>query len=63
LLASQVVLAFQLPFAVLPLVHLTANKAKMGDLVAPRWLTFVALAASAVIVSLGLVYIVDALRG
>jgi manganese transport protein len=63
LLASQVVLAFQLPFAVLPLVHLTASKAKMGDLVAPRWLTFVALAASAVIVSLGLIYIVDALRG
>jgi manganese transport protein len=63
LLASQVVLAFQLPFAVLPLVHLTANRAKMGDLVAPRWLTWVALVASAVIVSLGLIYIVDALRG
>ncbi len=63
LLASQVVLAFQLPFAVLPLIHLTANKAKMGDLVAPGWLTCVALAASAIIVSLGLVYIVDALRG
>jgi manganese transport protein len=63
LLASQVVLAFQLPFAVLPLVHLTSNRAKMGELVAPRWLTSVALVASAIIVSLGLVYIVDALRG
>jgi manganese transport protein len=63
LLASQVVLAFQLPFAVLPLVHLTADRAKMGDLVAPKWLTWVALAASTVIVSLGVIYIVDALRG
>jgi hypothetical protein len=35
----------------------------MGELVAPKWLTWVALTASAVIVSLGLVYIVDALRG
>jgi manganese transport protein len=35
------VLSFQLPFAIVPLVMFTASRAKMGDLVAPRWLTAV----------------------
>ncbi len=61
LLASQVVLALQLPFAVLPLVHLTSSNAKMGLLVAPRWLTLLAWIASCLIVFLGLVYVADAL--
>jgi manganese transport protein len=39
LILSQVVLSFQLPFAIVPLVMFTASRAKMGDLVAPRWLT------------------------
>ena len=33
------VLSFQLPFAIVPLVMFTASRAKMGALVAPRWLT------------------------
>ena len=39
LILTQVVLSFQLPFAIVPLVLFTASRAKMGDLVAPRWLT------------------------
>jgi manganese transport protein len=39
LILSQVVLSFQLPFAIVPLVMFTASRAKMADLVAPRWLT------------------------
>ena len=39
LILTQVVLSFQLPFAVVPLVMFTASRAKMGALVAPRWLT------------------------
>jgi len=39
LILSQVILAFQLPFAIVPLVMFTASRAKMGDMVAPRWLT------------------------
>lgn len=39
LILSQVVLSFQLPFAIVPLVMFTASRAKMGDLVAPLWLT------------------------
>ena len=39
LIFSQVILSLQLPFAVVPLVMFTADRAKMGELVAPRWLT------------------------
>ena len=39
LILSQVVLSLQLPFAIVPLVMFTADKRKMGALVAPRWLT------------------------
>ncbi len=52
LVFSQVVLAFQLPFAVVPLVQLTASKAKMGDLVSPRWLTILASITAATIILL-----------
>jgi manganese transport protein len=52
LIFSQVVLAFQLPFAVVPLVVFTASKAKMGEMVAPIWLT--ATSASIAILIIGL---------
>lgn len=39
LILSQVVLSFQLPFAIVPLVMFTASRAKMGAMVSPRWLT------------------------
>lgn len=42
LILTQVVLSLQLSFAVFPLVSFTANKAKMGALVAPLWLVLVA---------------------
>jgi len=38
LILTQVVLSLQLSFAVFPLVMFTADKVKMGELVAPRWL-------------------------
>jgi manganese transport protein len=52
LIFSQVVLAFQLPFAVVPLVMFTANKAKMGAMVAPRWLTVLSWIIASVIIGL-----------
>ena len=39
LILSQVVLSFQLPFAIVPLVMFTASRAKMGAMVSPKWLT------------------------
>ncbi|MCY1708862.1 Nramp family divalent metal transporter [Pannonibacter sp. SL95] len=54
LILSQVVLSFQLPFAVVPLVWLTASRAKMGELVAPRWVTVLAAATAIVIIGLNI---------
>jgi manganese transport protein len=52
LILSQVVLAFQLPFAVVPLVMFTRDRSKMGALVAPGWLTGVAGLIALVLISL-----------
>ncbi|MBF5042052.1 divalent metal cation transporter [Aggregicoccus sp. 17bor-14] len=38
LVASQVVLSLQLPFAVFPLLRLTSDAKRMGPLVSPRWM-------------------------
>jgi manganese transport protein len=52
LIFSQVVLSMQLPFAVIPLIRFTGNRAKMGKFVNPRWLGLLAGVAAAVIVCL-----------
>ncbi len=54
LILSQVVLAFQLPFAIVPLVMFTRDKAKMQDLVSPVWLTVLSGVIAAIIIVLNL---------
>jgi manganese transport protein len=49
LILSQVVLSFQLPFAVIPLVQFTSERAKMGAFVNSRFTTVVAWVVSAAI--------------
>jgi manganese transport protein len=63
LVLSQVVLSFQLPFAIVPLILFTASRAKMGEHVAPRWLVIAASVIAAVIIALNLKLIVDVVRG
>ena len=63
LILSQVILSLQLPFAILPLVMFTADRRKMGDLVAPRWLTLIATIIAAAIVLLNAKLIVDFVTG
>jgi manganese transport protein len=63
LILSQVVLSLQLPFAVIPLVTMTASKTKMGPLVAPRWLTGIAAIIAVVIVVLNVKLVVDFVLG
>jgi manganese transport protein len=60
LILTQVVLSLQLSFAVFPLVIFTADKAKMGELVAPRWLSVVAYAIAILIAGLNAKMIFDA---
>lgn len=59
LILSQVVLSLQLSFAVIPLVMFTASRAKMGELVAPRWLIVTAATMAALIVALNLKLLFD----
>jgi manganese transport protein len=63
LILSQVILSLQLPFAVIPLVTMTASKTKMGELVAPRWFTAIAMVIAAVIVVLNLKLLTDFIIG
>ena len=59
LILTQVVLSLQLPFAVVPLVQFTASRGKLGDLVAPRWLTAVAMLIAATIILLNMKLVYD----
>ncbi len=54
LILSQVVLSFQLPFAIVPLVMFTASNSKMGELVSPRWLTVACGLIAALIIALNI---------
>jgi manganese transport protein len=59
LVLSQVILSLQLPFAVIPLVKFTSDRAKMGALVSPQWLTWTAWIMAALIIALNLKLIAD----
>ncbi|HBZ46014.1 MAG TPA: divalent metal cation transporter [Stenotrophomonas sp.] len=63
LVLSQVVLSMQLPFAVIPLVMFVGDKARMGTLVAPRWLLTLAWVIAAVIVVLNVKLLAETLMG
>jgi manganese transport protein len=63
LILSQVVLSFQLPFAVVPLVMFTADRAKMGAMTAPRWLTAIAAVVAAIIIVLNIKMLFDIATG
>jgi len=52
LVASQVVLSFGIPFALVPLLMLASSRKVMGELVNPRWLTGVAGVLAAMIIAL-----------
>ncbi len=52
LVASQVVLSFGIPFALVPLLMLASKKEVMSALVNPRWLTGVAGTLAAMIIAL-----------
>jgi manganese transport protein len=63
LILSQVVLSLQLPFAIVPLVMFTADRRKMGELVAPRWVTACAVAIAVIVIVLNVKLLVDFVRG
>ncbi len=54
LILSQVVLSMQLPFAIIPLIHFTNDRARMGSFANAGWVRILAWATAAVIVALNL---------
>jgi manganese transport protein len=63
LILSQVILAFQLPFAIVPLVMFCRDRKKMGALVAPVWLTAISAVIAAIIIALNLKLLWDVILG
>ena len=67
LILSQVILSLQLPFAIVPLVHFTSDKLKMGAFASKAWVKVLAWITSVIIIALNgkLVYdqIVDWVGG
>jgi len=52
LILSQVILSLQLPFAIVPLVHFTGDKLKMGSFVNRWWVKGLAWITSAIVIAL-----------
>ncbi|MCE5307630.1 MAG: divalent metal cation transporter, partial [Acidobacteriales bacterium] len=52
LILSQVVLSLQLPFAVIPLIHFTSDRRRMGMFANKPWVKLLAWATAAIIVAL-----------
>ena len=63
LVLSQVILSFQLAFAVVPLVIFTSDPVKMGAFVNPRWLKSLAWTVAIIIASLNAWLLVQTLAG
>jgi manganese transport protein len=63
LILSQVILSLQLPFAIVPLVMFTADRRKMGELIAPRWVTALAALTALIIIALNVKLLYDAATG
>ncbi|MFF8894869.1 Nramp family divalent metal transporter [Brevibacterium casei] len=58
LVVSQVVLSLGIPFAMIPLVRLTANRSVMGEYANGRWITVAAVIAAALIIVLNVALLV-----
>ncbi len=59
LILSQVVLGLALPFSIVPLVMFTADRNKLGELVAPRWVSALAVITAATLIVLNFKLLYD----
>ncbi len=62
LIFSQVILSFQLGFAIIPLLFFTGNVKKMGEFVNSRWIKVLAWLSALLIISLNIKYLIDFFR-
>jgi manganese transport protein len=61
LILSQVILSLQLPFAIVPLVHFTSDRMKMGSFVNKSWVKLLAWVTSVIIIALNSKLVYDQL--
>lgn len=54
LILSQVILSMQLPFAVIPLIHFTSDRQRMGNFANALWVRILAWLTAAVIIALNI---------
>ena len=62
LILSQVILSLQLPFALIPLLHFTSNRRRMGEFASKIWVRILAWGATSFITLLNFKYIYDITR-
>lgn len=63
LVLSQVILSLQLGFAILPLIHFTSDKIKMGAYVIRPWMKTAAWATAGIIISLNIKLVIETIIG
>jgi manganese transport protein len=63
LILSQVILSFQLPFALVPLVQFTGDKSRMGQFANSWWVASLAWQTAAAIIALNALLILLIFRG
>ncbi|MGB3949345.1 MAG: Nramp family divalent metal transporter [Bacteroidia bacterium] len=63
LILSQVVLSMQLGFAIIPLIHLTSDKEKMGEFVNKLWVKIAAWLIATIIVVLNAKLVIETVAG
>jgi manganese transport protein len=63
LILSQVILSLQLPFAIVPLVHFTSDKLKMGAFASQLWVKVLAWITSVIVIVLNGKLVYDQLIG
>jgi manganese transport protein len=63
IILSQVILSLQLPFAIIPLIHFTSDRARMGPFANPAWVRGLAWLTAAVIVGLNFWLAAPAISG
>jgi manganese transport protein len=63
LIFSQVVLSLQLPFAIIPLIHFTSDKKKMGTFANNIFIKITVWIVAAIIITLNLKLVYDSLMG
>jgi manganese transport protein len=62
LILSQVILSLQLPFAVIPLIHFTSSRERMGPFANRTWVRIIAWATAALILGLNIRLVIMAVQ-